>query len=125
MKIIFTWVFERLFEIVMISVYLVALEFFSPVRVGFEHPMYAAILPLLFYALSGYGLSCAYFGLIRRATDPMKHAMTMSIAYMAHFCIFFLMFHNIGLSFLVPLGLVGLPCVFVGSWIGARRLIRK
>ena len=123
MRLLLSWVIERLLEVVLVTTFIQA-KFYEPTDLQLSAVLKTAsefaLFPALFYIMSGYIFSCVYFGLVRRQLLVFDHVKTMMIAYAAHALFFLAISASEIESFSFEVVSVGLFVVAISSFIGAQ-----
>lgn len=122
------WLFERSIEIVGVSTFIIVHErTIRGARGNFIEELFrTALLSLIFYIISGYILSCIYFGLISRQKGTLLQVPIMSLAFSVHtFIFFFMIFGGAFDDYTWKLYAFGLASVVFANTLGSLILAKR
>ena len=121
------WILERLLEC---SIAAGVLYIWEAVPSHFvndpflEQVLRLSLLPIAFYFMSGYLISCIVFGYVRRAPWPLIQGAKLSALFILHVVFFSAIWGSGFLNELGPLLFLSAVGVFIANFFGSRILAR-
>jgi hypothetical protein len=118
------WILERLMETIGVSIAIVIIE--GPLKnisdSLIEEVLRTTFFPLMFYMVSGYIVSCVYFGAITRQRKVVFQVSIMAVAFSVHAVAFFLLSSDGFDAYALKIYLIGLAVVIFANTLGSLML---